>query len=94
MSELDVNIPPVRYEELYNFAQERSEQFLHHFKLIEGAKHAYQNPLTSVIARNWKAQLEVTGADGFPPTEVAGNVLRPETTLKLSIRVPPTLDAE
>lgn len=38
--------------------------------------------------------MEVTGADGFPATKVAGNVLRPETSLKLSIRLPPTKNAQ
>lgn len=32
------------------------------------------------------------GADGFPKAEIAGNVLRPETKLNLSIRLPPTKD--
>jgi hypothetical protein len=40
--------------------------------------------------RVWRAQLSVVGAAGLPPAAIAGNVLRPETTLKLSIRLPPT----
>jgi acetylornithine deacetylase/succinyl-diaminopimelate desuccinylase-like protein len=36
--------------------------------------------------------LSVTGADGLPPIANAGNVLRPKTSLKLSLRLPPTLD--
>ena len=42
--------------------------------------------------RTWKAQLSIVGADGFPPTGVAGNGLRSSTTLKFSLRIPPTLD--
>lgn len=42
--------------------------------------------------RTWKAQLSIVGADGFPPTREAGNVLRSSTTLKFSLRIPPTLD--
>jgi hypothetical protein len=38
----------------------------------------------------WKAQLAVVGADGLPKAETAGNVLRPETALKISMRLPPT----
>jgi len=30
--------------------------------------------------------------DGLPETAVAGNVLRSSTTLKLSLRMPPSLD--
>lgn len=31
--------------------------------------------------------------DGLPTCEIAGNVLRPETVAKNSMRLPPTLDA-
>jgi acetylornithine deacetylase/succinyl-diaminopimelate desuccinylase-like protein len=34
----------------------------------------------------------VTGVDGIPPVESAGNVLRPHTALQLSVRLPPTCD--
>ena len=36
----------------------------------------------------------MTGASGMPEPGAAGNVARPGTALKLSIRVPPTCDAE
>jgi acetylornithine deacetylase/succinyl-diaminopimelate desuccinylase-like protein len=35
----------------------------------------------------------VTGADGFPALKDAGNVLRPYTAFKLSLRLPPLIDA-
>ncbi len=41
----------------------------------------------------WSGSLAVVGADGLPPTATAGNVLRPSTSLKLVLRVPPTVDA-
>ncbi len=43
--------------------------------------------------RTWRPQIEITGAAGFPAPEKAGNVLRPLSTVKLSVRLPPTLDA-
>ena len=46
------------------------------------------------LERWWKPQLEVIGASGFPTPEAAGNVLRPSTTLTLSIRLPPTVDKQ
>jgi acetylornithine deacetylase/succinyl-diaminopimelate desuccinylase-like protein len=42
----------------------------------------------------WSASVAVVGADGLPPSASAGNVLRPYTTLKLAIRLPPTCNAE
>jgi acetylornithine deacetylase/succinyl-diaminopimelate desuccinylase-like protein len=46
-----------------------------------------------VLNRTWRPQLAVTGIDGLPPPGNAGNVLLPHTTAKLSLRLPPTLDA-
>src|SRR5947199_230675 len=46
-----------------------------------------------VLNRTWRRQLAVTGIDGLPPPENAGNVLLPSTVAKLSLRLPPTLNA-
>jgi acetylornithine deacetylase/succinyl-diaminopimelate desuccinylase-like protein len=48
----------------------------------------------ALINRTWRPSLSVTGADGFPAIEDAGNVLRPYSSVKLSLRLPPLLDAE
>jgi acetylornithine deacetylase/succinyl-diaminopimelate desuccinylase-like protein len=47
-----------------------------------------------VLNRTWRPFLEVVGADGLPAVEKAGNVLRPSTTFKLSLRLPPTADPD
>lgn len=47
-----------------------------------------------VLNRTWRPQLTVVGAEGLPAPASAGNVLRPKTSLKLSLRLPPTVDAE
>jgi acetylornithine deacetylase/succinyl-diaminopimelate desuccinylase-like protein len=46
-----------------------------------------------VLNRTWRPQLAVTGIDGLPAPKDAGNVLLPSTVAKLSLRLPPTLDA-
>jgi acetylornithine deacetylase/succinyl-diaminopimelate desuccinylase-like protein len=52
------------------------------------------SPKELLLNRTWRAALSVTGAEGLPEVQKAGNVLRPYTTLKLSLRLPPTLDAK
>lgn len=47
-----------------------------------------------VLNRTWRPFVEVVGADGLPSVAIAGNVLRPTTTFKLSLRIPPTADPE
>ena len=48
--------------------------------------------LDALIRRTWKPTLSVTGVDGFPEMRSAGNVLRPYTAFKLSLRLPPLID--
>ena len=52
------------------------------------------DPLEAILARTWRPALSVTGAAGFPGIDSAGNVLRPKTTFKLSLRLPPTVDGQ
>ncbi|MGI9132417.1 MAG: M20/M25/M40 family metallo-hydrolase [Rhodoferax sp.] len=51
------------------------------------------DPLQALLNRTWSPTLSVTGADGFPALKDAGNVLRPYTAFKLSLRLPPLVDA-
>jgi acetylornithine deacetylase/succinyl-diaminopimelate desuccinylase-like protein len=50
------------------------------------------DPTQALLNRTWKPTLSVTGADGFPELKNAGNVLRPYTAFKLSLRLPPLID--
>ena len=64
----------------------------------DGGKFVFVQPVTKdpvelILNRTWRAALAVTGADGLPPIESAGNVQRPYTALKLSLRLPPLVDA-
>ena len=51
-------------------------------------------PEDLILNRTWRPQLAVIGMDGYPLPENAGNVLLPYTVAKLSLRTPPTCDAE
>ncbi|HXW84935.1 MAG TPA: M20/M25/M40 family metallo-hydrolase, partial [Candidatus Binataceae bacterium] len=51
------------------------------------------DPAELILNCTWRPALSVIGADGLPPVANAGNVLRPSTTLKVSVRLPPTCDA-
>ncbi|MES2481599.1 MAG: M20 family metallopeptidase [Pseudomonadota bacterium] len=51
------------------------------------------DPVQALLQRTWAPTLSVTGADGLPSLQDAGNVLRPYTAFKLSLRLPPLVDA-
>ena len=50
------------------------------------------DPVEGLLQRTWRPTLSVTGVDGFPEMKSAGNVLRPYTAFKLSLRLPPLID--
>ncbi len=58
------------------------------------AQPVTKDPVELVLNRTWRAALAVTGADGLPPLQAAGNVQRPRTALKLSMRLPPLVNGD
>ena len=50
------------------------------------------DPVQALLNRTWRPTLSVTGVEGFPDMASAGNVLRPYTAFKLSLRLPPLVD--
>jgi acetylornithine deacetylase/succinyl-diaminopimelate desuccinylase-like protein len=52
-----------------------------------------KDPLELLINRTWRPALAYTGQAGLPDLVQGGNVLRPQTSIKLSLRIPPSLDA-
>jgi acetylornithine deacetylase/succinyl-diaminopimelate desuccinylase-like protein len=92
LPELRVEIPEDRRLQMSATAQVLGESIAGKLPW-SGASRAISNQPKELIAGNtWRATLAVTGADGLPPVANAGNVLLPELTLKLSIRLPPTCD--
>ena len=47
-----------------------------------------------LLNKTWRPALSITGLRGVPDLADAGNVLRPSTAVKISLRIPPTVDAD
>ena len=60
---------------------------------VQTALPTTTDPVQALLNRTWSPTLSVTGAEGFPEMRNAGNVLRPYTAFKLSLRLPPLVDA-
>ncbi|MAT07093.1 MAG: peptidase M20 [Acidimicrobiaceae bacterium] len=88
----DVDIPDERLDQAHTTADEIGP-IAAHYPFVAGAGPTTPHGAGQLISRTWRAALSVVGADGLPPTSRAGNVLRPSTSLKLSLRTPPTADA-
>ena len=65
------------------------------FPFVEGGHPVAKDaPISEhILARTWRPALSITGQDGLPPCAIAGNVMLPYTILKMSLRLPPTLNA-
>jgi acetylornithine deacetylase/succinyl-diaminopimelate desuccinylase-like protein len=90
--ELHVQVPADRIAQARVAANALGEQLYTKFPFVNGMRPLTEDPIEMVLNRSWRPQLAVTGADGFPAIGNAGNVLRPSTTVRLSLRIPPTLE--
>lgn len=89
-----VEIPKKRIEQAALAAEVLGKAAYHKFPFQNGAKPASDDARELILNRTWRPALSVIGADGLPSLKNAGNVLRPLTAVKLSLRLPPTCDAK
>jgi acetylornithine deacetylase/succinyl-diaminopimelate desuccinylase-like protein len=82
-------------DDLRNSLRAAAEEFADSaLPTVEGLRLAGTGAGDRLVARAWSAALEVTGIDGVPAVRDGGNVLRPFTTAKISLRLPPDVDAQ
>ena len=91
---LRVEIPSYRVEEARRTAQILGDSIHTSFPFVPGMRPVTSDLTELMLNRTWRSTLSVTGQAGMPDVEHAGNVLRPRTSLKLSVRLPPTLNAD
>ncbi|MBB4125685.1 acetylornithine deacetylase/succinyl-diaminopimelate desuccinylase-like protein [Xanthomonas translucens] len=87
-------IPQERLAQARKVAEVLGDEVYSKFPFLPGMTPMNEDLTELVLNRTWRPALSVTGADGLPPLASAGNVLRPQTAVKLSLRLPPTLDGK
>lgn len=87
------DIPRERAEQAAHAARILGPAMYSRFPFVEGMEPVIRDVTELILNRTWRPALAVTGADGLPGLTQAGNVLRPRTALKLSLRLPPTVEA-
>src|SRR6185503_18888769 len=93
-SAFHAQIPPERSNQARRAAEVLGEEIWRKFPFTPGGQPMQADLADLVLNRTWRPFLAVTGADGLPAPANAGNVLRPQTKLVLSLRLPPTVKAE
>ena len=62
---------------------------------MESVEPMNQNDLVQMYLDNvWRPNLSITGAGGLPDYNKAGNVIRPSTTVRASLRISPDFNAD
>jgi acetylornithine deacetylase/succinyl-diaminopimelate desuccinylase-like protein len=90
--ELYVEIPAERVRQIAATAAVLGSTVYDSFPFQPGTSPVKRDVAELLLNRTWRPQLAITGAAGLPLIEKAGNVLRPFTTVRLSVRLPPTAD--
>jgi acetylornithine deacetylase/succinyl-diaminopimelate desuccinylase-like protein len=90
---LHADVPPDRMAEVRETARILGAEIYNKFPFLPGMTPMATDPVELLLNRTWRPMLSYTGQAGLPDLVQGGNVLRPKSSIKLSLRVPPTLDA-
>jgi acetylornithine deacetylase/succinyl-diaminopimelate desuccinylase-like protein len=94
LSNLHTEIPAQRVAQAKRTAATIGADVYTKFPLQAGVRPVSSDPTELILNRTFRPGLAITGADGWPLPRDAGNVLRPFTKLKLSIRIPPHVEPD
>ncbi|MFI4962429.1 MAG: M20 family metallopeptidase [Legionellales bacterium] len=92
--ELHCTIPEERIKQAEYCAEVLGDTVYSEFPWNEGVAPVIADRKELILNRTWRPALTVTGADGFPLIANAGNVMRPVSALKLSMRIPPLVNPQ
>jgi len=91
---LYADIPQQRLDQTRQVAENLGDGVWQAYPFTGGTQPMADDNVNRILNRTWRPALSYTGIEGLPALGDAGNVLRPYTSMKLSMRLPPTLDGE
>jgi acetylornithine deacetylase/succinyl-diaminopimelate desuccinylase-like protein len=94
LNDLFVQVPADRLEQAQQSAKILGAAVYSKMPFARNTRPMSEDLAELILNRTWRPQLAVTGMDGYPTPENAGNVLLPYTVAKLSLRLPPTCEAQ
>ncbi len=89
---LQVQIPNERLKQARLTAEVLGDEVWNKFPFVQGARPVVSDKVEMILNRSWRPALAITGIEGLPALGSAGNVLRPFTACKISLRIPPRVD--
>ena len=94
LKECYVDIPNKRIEQAKHAASVLNENVFKRFPMKGNIQPVSDDLVELILNRSWRPTLSYLGASGLPEINDAGNVLRPFTSIKLSMRLPPTCSSK
>jgi len=91
--ELYADISPEIMKQAEALAKITEKTLRQKFPKVNSLEFISESTLDMILGMNWKPSLCIIGADGIPSIQDSGNVLRTNTDLNLSFRIPPGVDA-
>lgn len=89
LPQLYCEIPAERVQQAAQCAEILGDEVFSEFPWHSGVEPVLKDRAQLILNRTWRPALTITGADGFPAVANAGNVMRPMSSFKLSMRLPP-----
>jgi len=87
-------IPGQRLAQTQAMADALGDEVWQAYPFVAGVEPMAADNVERILNRTWRPALSYTGVQGIPSLQDAGNVLRPYTAMKLSMRIPATVDGE
>lgn len=94
LSELCVDIPQQRKEQIKQTAHILRAETYQAIPFAGDTKPVTTDAYTLLLNQTWKPALSLIGIEGVPDVKSAGNVTLPYIKVKLSMRLPPSCEAE
>ena len=91
---LYAEIPEQRLEQTRRMAEQLGDGSWQEYPFLDGVQPMADDNVQRILNRTWLPALSYTGMGGLPALDSAGNVLRPWSALKLSMRLPPTVNGD
>lgn len=93
VNELQTELPKNRETEIEDLIKISGDEYLKNFPWYGKTKPLDPTIKRTIIRNTWKPALVITGAEGYPDSDTAGNLIQPFSKLRLSIRLPPGIDS-
>ncbi len=91
---LNSEIPSLFVDRSIELDRQLNDPLAKAFPSVAGLKLIGESGSERILNQTWRPSLALTGIEGIPDVQSGGNVLRSHTKAKISLRIPPDVNAE